>query len=565
MKKTWWKEAVAYQIYPRSFCDSDGDGIGDLQGIISKLDYIQNLGVDVIWLSPIYKSPNDDNGYDVSDYQAIMDEFGTMADFDQLLDQVHDRGMKLIMDLIVNHTSDEHPWFLQSRSSKNNPYRDWYYWRPGKSGREPNNWESIFRGSAWQYDAKTDEYYLHLFSKKQPDLNWENPDVRNAIYEMMRWWLDKGVDGFRLDAINFLSKTPGLPDARSNGHAPYVCASEHYAFGPRLFEFLKEMQDKVLRHYDTFTVGEAAFATTQNALDLVNEGTGYLNLIFHFEHVHLDTESSERITWIPRRLEIPELKQVLTTWQHNLEGVAWNAQFFGNHDLPRAVSKYGNDKDYRVESAKLLGTVLYTIGGTPFIYQGDEIGMTNVAFPTINDYRDIATLNAFDEYVAVEGKSPTEVMPLVHQYSRDNARTPMQWDDSPNAGFTIGEPWLKVNPNYKDVNVASDQLRQDSVLNFYKELAKVRKSNPVLVYGRFEEVGDVPDDVIAYKRILGNSELLVLANFSDYTVALRPDLFNGYTMEALLLSNYLDNSQGQLDRQTLRPYEGCVYLKETAA
>lgn len=382
MKKRWWKETFVYQIYPRSFCDSNGDGIGDLRGIIQKLDYLKELGVNVIWLSPIYKSPNDDNGYDISDYQDIMAEFGTLADWEELLTETHRRGLRLLMDLVVNHTSDEHPWFIESRKSKDNPYRNYYIWRPGKDGREPNNWESFFGGSAWQYEEVTGEYYLHLFSRKQPDLNWENPKVREEVYTMMHWWLKKGIDGFRMDVINMLSKVPGLPDAPVTAAGPYQFPGQYICNGPRLLEFLQEMKRKVLSKYDTFTVGETPLATTEHAVDITHEETGHLNMLFQFEHMDLDSGHASG-KWSLKQLDLLDLKRVMSRWQKDLQDKGWNSLYLSNHDQPRAVSRFGDDGQYRVESAKMLATFLHLLQGTPYVYQGEEIGMTNVQFDSI--------------------------------------------------------------------------------------------------------------------------------------------------------------------------------------
>jgi oligo-1,6-glucosidase len=422
MKKSWWKESVVYQIYPRSFADSNGDGVGDLRGIISKLNYLKELGVDVVWLSPVYKSPNDDNGYDISDYRAIMDEFGTMADWQELLDEMHQRGLKLMMDLVVNHTSDEHAWFLESRKSRDNPYRDFYIWRPGKDGREPNNWASYFSGSAWEYDAATGEYYLHLFSRKQPDLNWENPRVRAAIYEMMHWWLQQGVDGFRMDVINMISKVPGLPDAPQMTDDRYQFGGHYFIHGPRLVEFLQEMKREVLSKYDIVTVGEMPMVTTAHAAQITQGETGSLNMVFQFEHMDLDVEPG-RSKWYQRPLDLRNLKWTMSRWQKELEGTGWNSLYLANHDQPRSVSRFGDDGKYRVESAKMLATFLHLQQGTPYIYQGEEIGMTNVRFPAIDDYRDIETLNMYREYVGERGIDPQRVMAMIHAKSRDNART----------------------------------------------------------------------------------------------------------------------------------------------
>ena len=428
MNKAWWKESVVYQIYPRSFYDSNGDGVGDLRGIIQKLDYLKELGINVVWLCPIYKSPNDDNGYDVSDYQDIMDEFGTLADWDELLAEMHQRGIKLVMDLVVNHTSDEHPWFQESRKSKDNPYRDYYIWRPAKNGGEPNNWVSFFSGSAWQYDETTDEYYLHLFTKKQPDLNWENPRVRAEVYKMMDWWLQKGIDGFRMDVINLISKVPGLPDAPVVNNDRYQFGGEYFVNGPRMMEFLTEMKQKVLSKYDILTVGETAFVNTQDAIMISNEETGALKMVFQFEHMGLDAASGEDARRSIGPWKLLDLKAVTTRWQKDLENRAWNSIYLMNHDQPRPVSRFGDDRQFRVKSAKMLATFTHMLQGTPYIYQGEEIGMTNVAFESIEDYRDVETLNMYKELVGEKGADPKETLKIIHAKSRDNARTPMQWD-----------------------------------------------------------------------------------------------------------------------------------------
>ena len=482
MAAEWWKESVVYQIYPRSFSDSNGDGIGDLRGIIQKLDYLQDLGVDVVWLSPVYKSPNDDNGYDISDYRDIMDEFGTLADWEELAAGLHERGIKLIMDLVVNHTSDEHPWFEESRKSRDNPYRDYYIWRPGRDGREPNNWTSFFGGSAWKYDELTGEYYLHLFSAKQPDLNWENPEVRREIYAMMRWWLDKGVDGFRMDVINVISKAPGLPDAPVVDAGRYQFAGQHSIHGPRLLEFLREMKQEVLSQYDMLTVGET-YGTTTTAGQSSSRTRGRDRSTWCSSSSTWSSTRIRRTRWACRggRWDLLELKRVMTRWQRDLEGRGWNSQYLSNHDQPRPVSRFGDDGRYRVESAKMLATFLHLLQGTPYIYQGEEIGMTNVAFDSIDDYRDIATRNVYRELVEERGMDRDEVMARMHRKSRDNARTPMQWDDSANAGFTTGEPWIKVNPNYPAINVAQALADPDSVFHYYRRLIRLRKEEPVVV------------------------------------------------------------------------------------
>jgi len=505
MDKAFWKEAVVYQIYPRSFKDSDGDGIGDLRGIIEKLDYLKELGVDVVWLSPVYKSPNDDNGYDISDYQAIMDEFGTMADWEELRDGLHARGIKLIMDLVVNHTSDEHPWFEASRSSKDSPYRDYYYWRPGKpDGREPNNWLSFFSGSAWEYDGKTGEYYLHLFSRKQPDLNWENPRVREEVYNMMRWWLDRGVDGFRMDVINCISKTPGLPDA---GDERYAWGGEHFMNGPRVHEFLQEMNREVLSRYDIMTVGETPGVTLEEARNYTDPARGELNMVFQFEHMGVDHGPGGK--WDIRPWSLTELKRILNKWQLGLRGAGWNSLYLNNHDQPRMVSRFGDEGKYRKESAKMLATLLHTMQGTPYIYQGEEIGMTNVRFPSIDDYRDIETLNMYREKVLQQGEDPRKVLEAIHYMGRDNARTPMQWDDGPQAGFTTGTPWIGVNPNCRDINVKQAMADPDSIFHYYRRLIALRKQHDIMVYGEFVPLMEDHPQIYAYLRVLGGERWLV--------------------------------------------------------
>ncbi|HEX2998409.1 MAG TPA: alpha-glucosidase [Anaerolineales bacterium] len=559
MTKAWWKEAVVYQIYPRSFYDSNGDGIGDLRGIIQKLDYLKELGIDVIWLSPVYKSPNDDNGYDISNYQDIMDEFGTLADWDELLAEMHTRGIKLVMDLVVNHTSDEHPWFVEARKSKDNPYRDFYIWRPAKDGHEPNNWVSFFSGSAWQYDEQTDEYYLHLFTKKQPDLNWENPKVRDEVFRMMDWWLQKGIDGFRMDVINLISKVPGLPDAPVANSNRYQFGGKHFVNGPRLMEFLNEMKQKVLSRYDLLTVGETALVTPQDAVMIAGEETGVLKMVFQFEHMEIDGQKGDD----PRRRvgawKLTDLKNVMTRWQKGLENRAWNSIYLENHDQPRSVSRFGDDGKYRVESAKLLATFIHMLQGTPYVYQGEEIGMTNVAFESIEEYRDVETLNAYKEAVEERGIDPKEWMRVVHARSRDNARTPIQWDASKHAGFTTGTPWIKVNPNYKEINVAAALADPDSVFHYYKKLIRLRKENPVIVYGTYDLLLESHEEIYAFTRTLEDDRLLVILNFSrNSPVFYLPESIS-YSSAELLISNYNVDMNENTHQITLRPFEARVY------
>jgi len=559
MKRAWWKECVVYQIYPRSFYDSNGDGIGDLRGIIQKLDYLNELGIDVIWLCPVYKSPNDDNGYDVSDYQDIMDEFGTLADWDELLAEMHKRGIKLVMDLVVNHTSDEHAWFQESRKSKDNPYRHFYIWRPGKNGQEPNNWRSFFGGSAWQYDEQTGEYYLHLFSKKQPDLNWENPKVRDEIFKMMNWWLDKGIDGFRMDVINMISKVPGLPDAPVMTHDRYQFGGQYFMNGPRLMEFLTDMKQKVLSRYDILTVGETPFVTTQDAIKIVNEETGALTMLFQFEHVDLDAETGADSAGMIKKMKLLDLKDVMTRWQKDLENHGWNSIFLSNHDQPRSVSRLGDDTQFRVESAKLLATFVHMLQGTPYVYQGDEIGMTNVAFESIEEYRDVATRSMYKEAVEEKGVDPQVALKVVHAKSRDNARTPMQWSSSKNAGFTTGTPWLKVNPNYKEINVAEALADPNSVFHYYKKLIQLRKENPVIVYGTYDLLLASDEEIYAFTRTLDEERLLVILNFSKNTPVFHLPENITFANTKLLISNYEVDDNEDIHQIPLRAYEARVY------
>lgn len=547
MERIWWKEAVAYQVYPRSFMDSNGDGIGDIQGVISKLDYLKDLGIDVIWMSPIYKSPNDDNGYDISDYQDIMDEFGTMEDFDLLLSEVHRRDMKLIMDLVINHTSDEHPWFIESRTSKENPYRDFYIWHPGKNGKEPNNWESIFGGSAWKYDENTDEYFLHVFSSKQPDLNWENPTVRNELYKMVNWWLDKGIDGFRVDAISHIKKLPGFPDMPNPENKKYVPSFDGHMNQDGIQVFLKELKEKTFANYDIMTVGEANGVSIDQAEEWVGEKNGKFDMIFQFEHLDLWGKNSDN------GLDIHALKKTLTKWQKGLEDVGWNALFLENHDQPRSISTWGNDEEYRVESAKCLATMYFLMQGTPFIYQGQEIGMSNVQFASINDYNDVGMRNYY--YNELENGTPVEdIMEVIWKTGRDNSRTPMQWTNEKNAGFTTGTPWMKVNPNYPEINVEKEIHDPDSVYHYYKKLIQLRKNESVFIYGNYDLIMEEHDQIYAYTRTWGEKMFLVVTNlFAEQAMFSFPNHLVNKTKK-IILSNYVEN-----DEKVLKPYEARIY------
>ncbi|MNM13142.1 Oligo-1,6-glucosidase [compost metagenome] len=560
MKKTnWWKESVVYQIYPRSFKDSNGDGIGDLQGIISKLDYIQELGADVVWLSPVYKSPNDDNGYDISDYRDIMDEFGTMADWEQLLQDVHERGMKLIMDLVVNHTSDEHNWFMESRSSKDNAYRDYYIWHPGTDGRPPNNWESVFSGSVWQYDEKTEEYYLHLYSAKQPDLNWENPKVREDVYDMMHFWIQKGIDGFRMDTITTLSKTPGFPDAPQVKEGPFQPATQYYINGPRLQDYLAEMKREVLSKYDLMTVGETPGATPEEALSLTDEETGVMNMLFQWEHIEADPGTGGK--WGEDTWSMPEFRQAMTKWQIELESRGWNTLYLSNHDQPRQVSRFGNDGEYRGESAKMLATCLHMMKGTPFVYQGEELGMTNVAFETIEEYRCVETRNMYRAAIEAGGDHDS-LMKAIHRKSRDNGRTPMHWSADANGGFTTGTPWIGVNPNYPKINAERQLGDPDSVFQYYKRLIALRREFPVIQWGTYQVILEDDPYVYSYSRVMDEQTLLVICNFSDQPRSFGWDALHAYTRKQLLIGNYNPGVELESD-MTLRPYEAAVYLLQS--
>ena len=554
MKKAWWKEAVVYQIYPRSFCDSNGDGIGDLNGITSKLDYLKELGIDVIWLSPVYKSPNDDNGYDISDYEDIMTEFGTMDDFDKMLAAAHERGIKIVMDLVVNHTSDEHPWFVESRSSKDNEKRDYYIWKEGKDGKEPTNWGSAFSGPAWKYDEHTDMYYLHLFSVKQPDLNWENPKVRKEVFDMMTRWCEKGIDGFRMDVISLISKPEGYPDAKVVGlyGDMGICAN-----GPKVHDYLKEMNEKVLSKFDIMTVGETAGVTLEEAKKYANTDGSELNMVFQFEHMDLD--GGEKFKWSTKPMPLVPLKENLSKWQKGLDGVAWNSLYFCNHDQPRIVSRLGDESDaYRELSAKCIATCLHMMQGTPYVYQGEELGMTNTVFNSVDDFRDLESINAYRELVESGLYTDEDMFPKIAHKSRDNARTPMQWDASENAGFTTGKPWIAVNPNYKKINVADQLKREDSVFHYYQKLIRLRKENEIIVYGNYELLLPEDENIFAYTRTLDNQKLLVVCNFSKSEQKFD---FSGYENAKVLISNY---NRDAGEDGILKPYEATVLLLENA-
>ena len=550
-KRAWWKEAVVYQIYPRSFQDTNGDGVSDLNGITKRLDYLKNLGVDVIWVSPFYPSPNYDNGYDISDYRGIHPEFGTMEDFDRMLQGIHERGMKLVIDLVVNHTSWDHPFFVESRKSKDNPYRDYYIWRDGNNGGPPNNWGSCFSGSAWQYDEATDQYYLHLFTPQQPDLNWANPEVRDRVFDMMTWWCDKGIDGFRMDVIGMIGKENYLDGAVPPGglYGSFEKSCQHTETTHR---YLREMRERVLDKYDLLTVGEAG-GTVEQGIRYASLDEKELNMIFSFEHNDGLNDGTELGKWSDHGAPLKEVREIMNRWQLGLIGKAWNSVYLSNHDQPRQVSRYGNDSPlFRVRSAKMLATLIHMMHGTPYIYNGEELGMTNAYFTRLSDYQDVEVHNAWKQWVASGRVHPEDMMRYFARIARDNARTPMQWDDTPNAGFTTGTPWLAVNRNYLMINAADEVGDPDSVYNYYKELIRLRHTHDVIVYGSFEPLLNDDENVYAYRRVLDGTVLTVLCNWTDRTVPC------GLKEEApgdILISNYALHKEG-----VLQPYEAIVKL-----
>ena len=550
----WWKKSVVYQIYPKSFLDTNGDGIGDLQGIINKLDYLKTLGVDVLWLSPIYASPQADNGYDISDYEQIDEQYGTMEDFDCLLEGIHSRGMKLMMDLVVNHTSDEHHWFIESRKSKNNPFRDYYIWKDGQNESEPpTNWGSTFCGSAWEYEELTKQYYLHLFAKKQPDLNWENPFVRNEIYKMMKFWLDKGVDGFRLDVINFISKNTSYPNGTIHAGQKYADGSSHYMNGPKIHEYLREMNKEVFSKYDIMTVGEMPGASTEDAIEYTNPTNHELQMIFTFEHMNLDCENDDK--WNVKPLNLVDLKTNFEKWQSELYGKGWNSLYWNNHDQPRIVSRFGDDIEFREKSAKMLAICLHMMQGTPYIYQGEEIGMTNVQFEHLNDYRDIELLSMYEERKTL-GWSHERIMKSIYAKGRDNARTPFQWNNQEHAGFSTVQPWIRVNPRYKTINADATISDRDSIFYCYQRLIQLRKQLGIITTGKFQLLMKEDEHVFAYKRISEDKSLLVLCNFSNKTIDMRNQPFiDDYEKAEIIITN----EKFKRDIAFLHAYEATVY------
>ena len=552
MEKKWWKESVVYQIYPKSFKDSNGDGVGDIRGIIQKLDYLKELGVNVLWISPMLESPQDDNGYDISDYRRIYEEYGTMEDYEELLCEAHKRSIRILMDLVVNHTSDEHNWFIESRKSKDNPYRDYYIWKDPVNGKEPNNWGGVFGGSAWEYDSQTQMYYLHLFSKKQPDLNWENEKVRQEVYDMMKFWCEKGIDGFRMDVISMISKDQRFPNGEMN-NGLYGDFGPYCVHGPRIHEFLQEMNQKVLSKYDIMTVGETAGVTIEEAQKYAGDDRNELNMVFQFEHV--ESGCGDYGKWTTAKYDFKEFKNIMIKWQEELQGKAWNSLFLGNHDQPRSVSRFGNDNPvYRETSAKMLATCIQMMQGTPYVYQGEELGMTNIYFDKLEDYRDIESINYFEEFTESGLMTPEHMMKCLMLRSRDNARTPMQWDDSKQAGFTEGEPWIKVNPNYKKINVAQQLEDPDSVFHYYQKLIRLRKEKDIIVYGEFEPLYREDEQIFAYTRKQDQEKLLTVCNFSDKNAEVEvPEEFKG--AECLITNLGRKEFEGKI---VLNPYEAFV-------
>ena len=558
MKKKWWKEAVIYQIWPRSFCDSNGDGIGDIRGIIARLDYLKDLGVDIIWLSPVLKSADADGGYDTYDYYDIQGHFGPMADWEKMLDGLHKRGMRLIMDLAMCYTSDEHPWFIESSSSNNNDKRDFYFWRDGKNGREPNNWEGQFKTPAWTFDEKTGQYYFHLFTPNQPDLNWHNPEVRKELYKIMKFWLDKGIDGFRLDVANGFLKKEGFPDAPDNGNkGKYIHYMDYYFNQPGIHGYVQEMNREVFSKYDVMTVAETENITLEEALKYVEENRNEYNMLFNFELMHLDEGPGgwfDPVDW-----KLSDFKKIITRWQLGMQGRGWNSLYLDNHDQPRLVSRYGDDGQYRVESAKMLATMLHSLQGTPYIFQGEEIGMTNVKFKDIEDYRDVFTLNYYKKELKPNRSNLKQIMDSIHKKARDNARTPVQWDSTENSGFTVGNPWMKVNPNYKEINAEKALADKDSIFYYYKKLIELRKQNNILVYGDYIPLFEDDEQIFSYLRQLDDERLIIILNFSkEYSQFEIPEGIN-FSDQKLLISNYnLENRKG-LKSLKLNPYEARVY------
>ncbi len=548
MKRSWWKEAIVYQIYPRSFKDSSGDGLGDIKGIIEKLEYIKSLGVDIIWICPIYDSPNIDNGYDISDYKRISNDFGGNKLFDKLIEKVHFHGLKLIMDLVVNHSSDQHNWFKEAKKSKLNSFHDYYIWKDGKINEYPNNWQSVFGGSAWKWNKETEEFFLHLYTNNQPDLNWENPKVRNEIYSILNFWLSKGVDGFRMDVISLISKRLTFENAPKEMSFQDVM-EKFYANGPRVHEFLKEMNREVLSKHDVVTVGEGPGINMENGLSYVDENEKELNMVFHFDHLTIDFGPKGKYDPIP--VDFIRFKKIFSQWDFFLADKGWNSIFLGNHDFSRIVSRFGNDNKYRAESSKLLATLLMTLRGTPYIYQGDEIGMTNINYPSIDYYDDVETINAWEK-AKLKGENMSEFLKSVHLQSRDNARTPMQWNLDRNSGFSKGDPWLPVNENYKKINVSAQLKDSNSILNYYKKIIAFRKLNPTLIYGNYIDLEPDHPQFFIYNRWDEKNKFLIIHNFSEKLLQWENESIMNYN---LIFSNY-KIIKNQIE---IRPWETRIY------
>ncbi|WP_337017618.1 alpha,alpha-phosphotrehalase [Oceanobacillus massiliensis] len=550
MSEAWWKKSVVYQIYPKSFQDTTGNGTGDIQGIISRLDYLKKLGVDVLWLTPVYKSPQKDNGYDISDYYSIDPNYGTMEDFQELLDETHNRGMKLIMDLVINHTSTEHEWFKQAASSKDNEFRDFYIWKDGIDGEEPNNWQSKFGGNAWQFDEKTGQYYLHLFDRTQADLNWENERLREKLFEMMRFWAKTGIDGFRLDVINLISKNQEFPSDESGDGRKF------YTDGPRIHEYLHEMNHEVFSQYDMLTVGEMSSTTLENCILYTQPVRQELTMTFQFHHLKVDYPNGEK--WTKAPFNFIELKNILSEWQVGMhEGNGWNALFWCNHDQPRVVSRFGDEKEYHKESAKMLATTLHMMKGTPYIFQGEEIGMTNPNFTSIEQYRDVESINAY-EALQKEGKTNQEIIEILQQKSRDNSRTPMQWSDEQHAGFTSGTPWIAAAHNYPEINAEEAMRDPDSIFYHYQQLIELRKKYDIITYGDYQILFEDDPQIFAYTRNWNKEKLIVISNFYGKEVTVDLQLEKNIASPMVLLSNYPDAPE-TLEQLNLRPYESIVY------
>ena len=557
MQEPWWKKSVVYQIYPKSFYDTTGNGVGDIAGIIEKLDYLKKLGVDVVWLTPIYKSPQRDNGYDISDYFVIQEEYGTMEDFDRLITEAHKRDLKIIMDIVVNHTSTEHEWFQEAKKSKDNPYRDFYIWKDQKEdGSAPTNWVSKFGGSAWEHDKLTEQSYLHLFDVTQADLNWENERVRRSVYDMMTFWFEKGVDGFRLDVINLISKDQRFLD--DDGSIAPGDGRKFYTDGPRVHEYMREMNQEVFSKYDSMTVGEMSSTTVDHCIQYSHPDRGELSMTFNFHHLKVDYPNGEK--WALADFDFIKLKEILSTWQTEMnKGGGWNALFWCNHDQPRVVSRYGNDELYHNKSAKMLAATIHLMQGTPYIYQGEEIGMTNPKFSSIDEYRDVESLNVY-EIKRAQGMAENEILEILKHKSRDNSRTPVQWSDEPNAGFTKGTPWINPADNYREINVEKALDDEDSIFYFYQKLIALRKQYDIITYGNYELILGEDEQIFAYIRNGADEKLLVINNFygSETAFELPEDItFEGYHSE-ILLSNYKDSSK-EFKQVLLRPYESIVY------